>query len=125
MDTIRQLTGGNVYVDNGKLFVLADNEYLETPTVPVINAASGLLATPVWEESIIHFTMLFEPSLVCGQLVTLESSTEPDLNGTYKVVSLRHSATISAAVAGDAVTEVGLSAPFKSTQLVAVKPEAA
>jgi hypothetical protein len=37
--------------------------------------------------------------------------TEPQLNGQYKVVSIKHQGTISDAVCGDAITTVGLFNP--------------
>lgn len=121
MSLLREMTGGGFFVDNGRLNILADNEYIETPSVPVVNAASGLLGTPIWQDSIIHFSMLLEPNLVAGQLITLDSQTEPSLNGQYKVISLHHRGIISEAVGGEAVTAVGLLASFRNTELVPVR----
>lgn len=111
-----ELTGGRFYIDNGKAYVLGDDEYISGP-VTLINAASGLLGTPVAEQTIINFDMLFEPKLIIGQLVTLESQTEKIFNGSYKVISLKHRGMISEAVCGDAVTSVGLLQPLGTQQL--------
>lgn len=118
---LQDLSGGRFYIDNGKAYVLADNECLSGP-VTLINAASGLLNTPLREQTIINFDMLFEPKLVIGQLVELDSSTTDDqnVNGKYKVISLKHRGMISAAVCGDAITSVGLLQPKGSQGLTVV-----
>jgi len=51
--------------------------------------------------------MIFEPRLIVGQLVSIESVTAPQYNKRYKVVSLRHQGMISDSVSGQAVTTVG------------------
>lgn len=118
---LQELTAGRFYIDNGKAFALADNECIAGP-ISVINAASGLLNTPVREQTIITFDMLFEPRLIIGQQVRLESTTTDDrnVNGSYKVISLKHRGIISEAVAGDAITSVGLLQPLGSQTLTLV-----
>lgn len=120
-DLLQQLTGGRFYIDNMKAYSLSDNECISGP-VTIINAASGLLNTPVREQTIINFDMLLEPKLVVGQMVTLDSSTTDDknVNGEYKVISLKHRGMISEAVCGDAITSVGLLQPLGSQGLVTV-----
>ncbi len=120
MSLLRQMTGGSFFVDNGRLNILADNEYIATSSIPVINAASGLLGSPIWQDSIIHFSMELETNLIAGQVVDLDSETEPSLNGRYKVISLHHKGVISEAIGGSAVTEVGLLAPFRNSELVPI-----
>jgi hypothetical protein len=69
------------------------------------------LGKPYQEAGILHFSMLFEPRLKIAQAINLVSMTEPQLNGQYKVVSIKHQGTISDAVCGDAITTVGLFNP--------------
>jgi hypothetical protein len=116
-DLIRQLTGSSFFVDNGVANVLGVNECLPAEDITVIDASAGLLNTPVLEDSILHFEMLFEPRLVIGQAIQLISETEPELSGQYKVVSINHKGLISDAVCGDAVTSVGLFAPLLGESL--------
>lgn len=123
-DLLRQLTGGRFFIDNGKAYALSDNECLSGP-VTLINAASGLLGTPVREQTIINFDMLFEPLLVLAQKVSLESANREEglrnnFNGEYKIVSLKHRGMISEAVAGSAITSVGLLQPLGSQSLTVV-----
>lgn len=119
---LQQLTGGRFYIDNGKANILADNECIAGP-VTIISPQSGLLDTPVREETYIYFNMLFEPRLLVGQQVTLQSVTaDSNINGNYKIVSLKHRGMISDAVCGDAITNVGLLQPLGSQQLTTVQP---
>lgn len=114
MNVLSELAGRGAYVDNGAVHCLGDKECIATPAPPTINAKTGLLGTPVRQGQYLNFDMLFEPSLKVGQLIRLESSTtdNPDgvnaVNGIHKIISLRHSGTISDAVAGNAITSVGV-----------------
>lgn len=104
---LTELTGGGFFIDNGKAYCLNDNECVSS-NIPLVNAQSGLLGTPVKEQTYINFDMLFEPNLIVGQLIRLETLTAEVFNGVHKVISLRHSGVISDAVAGSAITSVGL-----------------
>lgn len=120
-DLLEQITNGRFYIDNGKAFALADTECIITP-VTTINAASGLLNTPVREQTIIRFEMLFEPKLIIGQQVTLDSITaDSNINGNYKIVALKHRGMISDAVCGDAITTVELLQPLGTQKLTLVQ----
>ncbi len=109
---LNELTNGGFFIDNGKANCLGDSECI-AGDVPVINEKSGLLGTPVLEQTFLTFDMIFEPKIYIGQKVQLQSSTFKDINGNnlngfYKVVSLKHRGMISESVCGDAVTSVGL-----------------
>jgi hypothetical protein len=117
-DLLRELTGGGFFIDNGKVNCLGDSECLQGE-IELINSASGLLGTPVREQTILNFDMLFEPRLVIGQKIQLQSITESNFNGFYKVISIKHRGMISEAVCGDAITSVGL---FYGTQALTTVP---
>lgn len=106
-DILKDLTGGGFFIDNSKAHCLNDNECL-AGDIPLINAKSGLLGTPVKEQTYINFDVLFEPSLKVGQLIQLESQTADHFNGKHKVLSIKHRGMISEAVCGTAITSVGL-----------------
>lgn len=107
---LNEVTGMAAFIDNCKINVLKDNECIQS-NIPLINAKSGLLGTPIKEGEYIKFDMLFEPNLQIAQLINLQSSTT-DLanvvNGIHKVVGLHHRGTISDAVCGSAITTVKL-----------------
>lgn len=104
-DILRELTGGGFYIDNGKVNCLGNSECINGG-IPLINAASGLLNTPVLQQTILSFDMLFEPGVISGQKIQLVSATDATFNGFYKVISIKHRVMISAAVCGDAVTSL-------------------
>lgn len=108
IDVLRELTGGAFFIDNGKANVLSDSECLRSTQIQVISSASGLLGTPVREQTVLHFDILFEPRLAIGQQIRLDSITAANYNTFYKVVSLKHRGMISDAVCGSATTTVGV-----------------
>lgn len=106
-DLLRDLSGGAFFIDNGKAHILGDSECLVGEML-LINSQSGLLGTPVREQTILNFDIIFEPRLTVGQRIQLESSTDTNFNGFYKIISLKHRGMISDAVCGDLVTSVGM-----------------
>lgn len=124
INILKEITGGRIFIDNGKAYSLQDNECL-SGVVQIINSSSGLLGTPVREETQIVFDMLFEPRLKLAQKVALQSSNQEEdfqanFNGEWKVVSLKHRGMISDAVCGEAITSVGLLQPLGSETLTTV-----
>jgi hypothetical protein len=101
---LSELTGGRSFIDNEKFNVLASNEYIDTGSTLLINSDSGLLGTPVQELTIVRFDMIFEPMLAPGIRIKLQSETEQNLNGFYKVTAVKHRGIISSAVSGELTT---------------------
>lgn len=116
-DILRDITGGGFFIDLSKVYVLGSSEVLKGE-IQIINAQSGLLGTPVREQTILNFSMLFEPRLKIGQQIQLDSITDINFNGFYKVISLHHRGMISETVCGDAITDVGLYYGTEALQLV-------
>ena len=52
--------------------------------------------------------MIFEPRLQIGQFIDIQSKTETIYNGTYKVIGIEHSGTISDSQSGTCKTKVSL-----------------
>jgi hypothetical protein len=119
-DILRDITGGGVFIDNGKVFCLGDSECREGEML-LINSSSGLLGTPVREQTILTFDMIFEPRLTVAQKIQLQSATAQNFNGFYKIISLKHRGMISQAVCGDAITSVGM---FYGTSALTTVPAA-
>ena len=121
INVLKEIAGGpgtsGFFIDNMTAHCLGENECL-IGQIQVIDASVGLLNTPVIEQSIITFDMMFEPRLVCGQFIALSSITEPVLSGAYKVISIKHRGMISPTVCGDAVTTVGLAASTSAFAIV-------
>jgi hypothetical protein len=113
---LNELTNGGFFIDGGVAHCLGTNE-CTTGGIQVINAQTGLLNTPVQQQTVITFDMLFEPSVIAAQQIELESSTDLNVNGIYKVTSIKHRVTISDAVCGDAVTSLEM---FYGTAALAI-----
>lgn len=107
MENISKLTGGNAFVDNDQLNVLLSNEVIDVP-VPVITEENGLLDTPDRRDANLEVKMLFEPSLITGQLLEIKSGVSPNFNGQFKVMGFTHDCLISGSQAGQRVTSVDL-----------------
>ncbi len=107
MENISKLTGGNAFVDNDQLNVLMSNEVIDVP-VPVITEENGLLDTPDRRDANLEVKMLFEPSLITGQLLEIKSGVSPNFNGQFKVMGFTHDCLISGSQAGQRVTTVDL-----------------
>ncbi len=103
-DILAQQTGGGFFVDNEKANALGTNEYIDNLPSFTIGSQSGLLGTPVLEQTIVRFDMIFEPALNAGQKIKLDSITEANFNGDYKVTGVKHRGMISEAVCGAVIT---------------------
>lgn len=106
-DLARTLSNGGFFVDLETAHCLNDNDCLQG-SLETITSASGLLGTPLREKGMIFIEMIFEPRLLIGQLIRLESITAENFNGNYKVMSIHHQGTISDSICGSATTSVGL-----------------
>jgi hypothetical protein len=101
--TIQEYSDNNAFIDNNTIYILKDQDAFEG-VVPRINDASGLLGVPEHEDAILKINMIFEPRLMIGQIVDVESRIAPMFNGQYKIYGIRHEGEISDAEAGVATT---------------------
>lgn len=120
-DILTQLTGGAFYIDKGKAYCITSGQYVQyTDSLFIeINSSTGLLNTPILEQSMLRFELLFSPELNVNDLINLTSTTEPILNGHYIVTSVKHRGIISQAVCGSLITEVELLIPKSAVPVVA------
>lgn len=102
---IKEYSDGNFFIDGDTILILKEGEVIEG-VLNKINSDSGLLGSPQREESFLLFDIIFEPRILMGQYIELESTTVPFFNGKYKVVGFHHVGTISEAVCGTAKTTV-------------------
>ena len=107
LSCLSQLTGGNVFIDNGEVNCLKESEVIDV-AVPVISDDSCLLETPMRRDANLEVKMLFQPDLLVGQLLEIKSRVSPNFNGQYKVLGFTHDCTISGATAGTRITTVNL-----------------
>lgn len=107
IENINKIAGGNAFVDNDQLNILMSNEVIDVP-VPVISEENGLLDTPDRRDANLEVKMLFEPSLITGQLLEIKSGVQDVFNGQYKVMGFTHNCLISGSQAGQRTTTVNL-----------------
>lgn len=96
-----------VFVDLNKVNVLKPGDIIEGEVIQ-LDAATGLLNSPQRADAWLTLETLFEPRVIIGQLVNVQSSFFKKYNGTYKVCAITHQGTISEAVSGDCRTTFGL-----------------
>jgi len=107
LEVLKDLTGDGMFIDNGTINCLTPGDFLPVQIIPVINSASGLLGTPRLEFPKVIVNVLFSPNLAVGQNVKLETDSSK-FAGFYQIIAISHRGMISPAVAGEAVTTLGL-----------------
>lgn len=105
---INKLTGGHVFIDNGVINMLQDNEVLKDVVIPKLSDESGLLRSPTRAGTQVEVDCIFSPEIIVGQLVEIESKKAPIYNGQFKVVGIHHQGTISGTVCGEVKTTLDL-----------------
>lgn len=104
IDVLNQLCGQNgFFIDLGVGNALGDSDVLMVPAINV-NASSGLLGTPILEQNIVRFDMIFEPSLSVGSPINLTAVSSSNSNGVYKTTAVKHRGMISQSVSGSVIT---------------------
>lgn len=118
VNVLNDLTTGAFFIDNTRAYCLNENEYISNPNLPMVNAATGLLGSPIRRQNEITMTMLFEPRVRVAQQLIIQSTINPFLNNTpFKVWQVSHRATISPVVCGDAITEVSMQVLTNGSQV--------
>lgn len=74
----------NYYIDDNKVYILKDNEYLAN-YISVVSPETGLMNTPERENTLVSFQTMLNPSIKLGGLIDLKSTTANFLNGIYRV----------------------------------------
>ena len=113
-ELIRKYSNDKAFIDLETVNILNDDEVI-AGDLPLINSETGLLGTPRRRDSYLTIDVLFEPQIVMGQLIKIESDIQKQYDGQYKVVGLTHTGMISEAVSGECKTNLSL---LIGTQLV-------
>lgn len=104
---IRKYTNNNVFIDLEEINIMKPTDVI-TGYVPLINDQSGLLGTPQRRNTSLSIDMMFEPRIVIGQIIEVQSSIAPQFDGQYKVIGLNHKGIISDSLAGTCTTNIEL-----------------
>lgn len=100
-ELIKKYAGDKAFIDLEELNVLKENDVI-SGDVPLITSETGLLSTPRRDDAYLTIDTIFEPRIVMGQVLEVQSSIAPEFDGQYKVIGVTHNATISGAVGGEA-----------------------
>lgn len=103
MGIIQKYSGDNAFIDNNKIKVLENQDAIQGSVV-LINDKAGLLGAPQRENALLTVKIIFEPRIVIGQIIEIQSRIMAQFDGQYKVWGIRHEGTISDAVSGDCTT---------------------
>ncbi len=104
MDLISEISGGGAFIDNSKLNILTDDEYLDGDTLTV-SSQTGLLGVPKREWNNVTFTMLMESRAYLNQLVVIDIGKK-EFDGQYKIRNITHAGTISETIGESATTTI-------------------
>lgn len=95
------------YIDNGKIYCLPNN-YVFEGDVNLISSDTGLLGSPRRFQSSLIAEMVFEPALIPGQQIYLDTNLDRSINssknGTYKLTGVQHAGVISSTISGKCKT---------------------
>lgn len=118
---LKEETDNACFIDNGQLHILNEDDYFDG-SLTEISSETGLLGAPKRSETFVMAEMVFEPTLVVGQQVTLKTSSQKMFNGQYKIIGINHMGVISDAVSGKCQTMVSLFNYKKNAELVGQIP---
>lgn len=104
---IKKYSNNNVFIDLQEVNIMNTTDVIEGD-VPLINDNSGLLGTPERRNTSLSINMIFEPRIVIGQIIEVESQIASQFDGQYKVIGLEHEGIISDAVDGNCTTTLEL-----------------
>lgn len=119
LEILREITNDTCYIDNNNLFVISDGEAIIGPYTE-ISTATGLIGTPILENTFLKAEIILEPRLLICQKIKMKSETGSQKNnptyfygitnfdGDYKVTGIAHRGVISPTIAGSATTNVVL-----------------
>jgi hypothetical protein len=107
------ITDGNMFIDFERAYFLLDDDVIDG-NIASLNLGNTLLGSPKRKDGIITIETIFEPRIIVGQWIDIQSSTTPYLNGTYKVLGVSHDGVISGAKGGSMITTIDL---FIGTQV--------
>lgn len=107
LNIANQITNQHTFVDNGTVNTLNNNECLDMGVV-VLKAETGLIATPERRNESVVVNSIFNPNLIVGQLIEIQSDIASEFTGTYQIGGITHTGTISGAEAGQRITTLNL-----------------
>lgn len=107
IDALSTATANNFYIDSQCGWVLDYNEGIQGEYNEITDR-TGILSSPRRSGIKLEMSLIFEPRIIVGQFIQLNSKQTKIYNGLYKVVGVAHSGTISQVVGGNMQTNLTL-----------------
>jgi hypothetical protein len=114
---LKKYTKGQFFIDGERAFALMPNEAIRGE-MPLISSETGLLGSPIKEETFLKVDMIMEPRLSVAQTVELKSITQPFYNGKYQIIGISHEGGISPVSNNECKTKVTLNAGIGSFNIL-------
>ena len=105
LQILNQITNNHTFVDNSALICLNNNEHLSGDPI-LLDSTNGLIDVPSVGNYWVSATTIFNPNLIIGRSAQLKTTTLDYYNDVYKIYSVNHQGTISAAVGGQRTSVV-------------------
>lgn len=88
INKLAELSGADVFQDNGTLYVKEFGKPKSGASVRVLSKKSGMVGDPEGTENGVKVTMLFDPVTQIGSQLSLTSEKNPILDGEYCIYKL-------------------------------------
>lgn len=108
-DILNNLKQSGMSIDNQRVFFLdQEKDVVKSLGTLYVNCDYGLLGTPRRRNAYYGVDLIFEPQAALNQLCRLQSTTAPELNQDYKIMSVAHNGIISGSKGGAMTTSLQL-----------------
>lgn len=104
-EALSDITNGKFWIHDLRANVTSENFPVRSSVRKIDN--SRLINVPVSQSTNIFFDLLFNPGLLIGQNLELESKISPQFNGVVSIISIGHKGTISDSMRSSVITNVG------------------
>ena len=95
------------FIDNGQYFIIKKTEFRPGET-PIVSPETGLLNTPKKSSNVIVFTALLDPTIKLAGKVTIASTLNAELDGTYRVLSINYNGQYEGSTWQQEITATGI-----------------
>jgi hypothetical protein len=104
-DVMQELTDKQTFIDGEAVYVMSEEEVLKGDAFVLESDLN--FTTPKRRDTYLELDTLFSPEIRVGHIAEVRS-LEKRYDGQYKVYGIKHAATFSEAIRGDAITTVSL-----------------
>ena len=106
-EQIQKISGGNCFIDNGKIYITNCNEVIYTG-IHEISADTSLLGTPEFKGGFYNVESMFIPEIRLRQLIKLSSVVTNKFDNEYCVVGFSHNFIFDETQSGQKQTNLSL-----------------